>query len=87
MPTASDPDTLAESYETMERRHTLAVNLESWELLAMHSLAHDESIARVRLNMMKSLAGVPINDGPNAAGAGMASPSSSGARMTSKGPK
>lgn len=29
-------------FETQDRRYTLAVNLECWELLAMHSVANDE---------------------------------------------
>ena len=29
-------------YETLERRYNLAVNLESWELLAMHSISNEE---------------------------------------------
>ena len=39
---ASDADPTASDYETVERRYTLAVTLESWELLAMHSIAGDE---------------------------------------------
>ncbi|CCX32074.1 hypothetical protein FPQ18DRAFT_279905 [Pyronema domesticum] len=46
-------------YETLERRYNLAVNLECWELLAMHSIATDESIPRIRLRMLKAFAGVP----------------------------
>lgn len=40
--TVSDADSRAADYETVERRYTIAVNLESWELLAMHSIASDE---------------------------------------------
>lgn len=38
----SDADPAAVDFETIERRYTLAVTLESWELLAMHSIAGDE---------------------------------------------
>ncbi|RPA97123.1 hypothetical protein L873DRAFT_1691758 [Choiromyces venosus 120613-1] len=58
MCTASSSDSRAPDYETVERRYNIAVNLESWELLAMHSIAGDESIPRVRLRMLKSLAGL-----------------------------
>lgn len=40
--TVSDADSRAADYETVERRYNIAVNLESWELLAMHSIASDE---------------------------------------------
>ena len=40
--TATDADPAAVDFETVERRYTLAVTLESWELLAMHSIAGDE---------------------------------------------
>jgi len=59
MSSVSDADTRAADYETVERRYTVAVNLESWELLAMHSLASEESIPRVRLRMTKALVGLP----------------------------
>ncbi|KAI5818140.1 hypothetical protein BZA77DRAFT_225238, partial [Pyronema omphalodes] len=52
-------DHSATDYETLERRYNLAVNLECWELLAMHSIANDESIPRIRLRMLKAFAGVP----------------------------
>ncbi|CUS09545.1 unnamed protein product [Tuber aestivum] len=58
MCTVSSSDSRAPDYETIERRYNIAVNLESWELLAMHSIAGDESIPRVRLRMLKSLAGL-----------------------------
>lgn len=47
--TVSDADTRAADYETVERRYSIAVNLESWELLAMHSIASDEVRPFVRL--------------------------------------
>ncbi|KAH0614426.1 uncharacterized protein H6S33_000062 [Morchella sextelata] len=72
--TVSDADSRAADYETVERRYNIAVNLESWELLAMHSIASDESIPRVRLRMLKSLAGLVGTDTPPA------SPSSSTSR-------
>jgi len=62
MSSASDADTRAADYETVERRYTVAVNLESWELLAMHSLATEESIPRIRLRMMRALVGLPPTD-------------------------
>ncbi|TGZ79745.1 hypothetical protein EX30DRAFT_286677, partial [Ascodesmis nigricans] len=46
-------------FETISRRHHTAVKLENWELLAMHSIAADQSIPRVRLQMLKTLAGLP----------------------------
>ncbi|PUU83061.1 hypothetical protein B9Z19DRAFT_1119863 [Tuber borchii] len=42
MCTVSSSDSRAPDYETVERRYNIAVNLESWELLAMHSIAGDE---------------------------------------------
>ena len=37
------------AYETLERRFNLAVNLESWELLAMHSVSNEEVSLRLLL--------------------------------------
>lgn len=48
--TVSDADSRAADYETVERRYTIAVNLESWELLAMHSIASDEVCEREKKN-------------------------------------
>lgn len=48
--TVSDADSRAADYETVERRYTIAVNLESWELLAMHSIASDEVCERKKKN-------------------------------------
>ncbi|KAF8533671.1 hypothetical protein BDD12DRAFT_759692 [Trichophaea hybrida] len=62
MANVSEPDSRATDYETIERRYTLAVNLECWELLAMHSIANDESIPRIRLRMLKAFAGLPTSD-------------------------
>ena len=42
MPEATDADPSAPSSELIERRYTLAVTLESWELLAMNSIASSE---------------------------------------------
>ncbi|KAI5855909.1 hypothetical protein BZA05DRAFT_390023 [Tricharina praecox] len=49
-------------YETLDRRYTIAVNLECWELMAMHSIANNESIPRLRLKMLKAFAGLPTDD-------------------------
>ncbi|KAF8252301.1 hypothetical protein K440DRAFT_594669 [Wilcoxina mikolae CBS 423.85] len=73
MANVSEPDSRATDYETIERRYTLAVNLECWELLAMHSIANDESIPRIRLRMLKAFAGLPTSD--NCGGGASPSPS------------
>ncbi|KAA8894109.1 hypothetical protein FN846DRAFT_975777 [Sphaerosporella brunnea] len=56
-------------FETLDRRYAIAVNLECWELLAMHSIANDESIPRIRLRMMKAFAGLPPGGGATAVSA------------------
>lgn len=50
--TVSDADSRAADYETVERRYNIAVNLESWELLAMHSIASDEVCQFVRSSLL-----------------------------------
>lgn len=42
MRASSTSDGRAPDNETVERRYNIAVNLESWELLAMHSIAGGE---------------------------------------------
>ncbi|KAL7266222.1 hypothetical protein RUND412_011242 [Rhizina undulata] len=74
MSTVSDADTRAADIETVEKRYNLVVKIESWEVLAMHSIAGEESIPRVRLRMLKTLAGVEDSCSPPS------SPSSSRAR-------
>ncbi|KAF8420054.1 hypothetical protein EV426DRAFT_518979, partial [Tirmania nivea] len=49
-------------YEVLDRRYAAAVGLESWEVGAMRSVACDESIPRVRLRLLKALAGLPTDD-------------------------
>jgi len=40
-----------------ERREKIAAVLESWDLQAMHALSSGESIAQVKLRMMKAMVG------------------------------
>jgi hypothetical protein len=42
MSNPSNGDAYGVDYETLDRRYSIAVNLECWELLAMHSIASDE---------------------------------------------
>ncbi|KAF8454527.1 hypothetical protein BGX38DRAFT_1089382 [Terfezia claveryi] len=49
-------------YEVLDRRYAATVGLESWEVGAMRSIASDESIPRVRLRLLKALAGLPTDD-------------------------
>lgn len=54
--TVSDADSRAADYETVERRYNIAVNLESWELLAMHSIASDEVCSRIHSVLLLCIA-------------------------------
>lgn len=47
-------DTAAPDFETQDRRYTLAVNLECWELLAMHSVANDEVLLLLQIRLSAS---------------------------------
>jgi len=47
-------------YETLDRRYTIAVNLECWELMAMRSIANNEVLPLCAVNGKWSSWGVCV---------------------------